>query len=84
MTRFSVCGTLVACILGVMSTSAKQQPVFKGTTDVVRVFVTVTDKDSPIVTTLDTSPTSRCATKASLSRSRFSTTARNPSGSSCC
>ena len=52
MTRFSACGTLVACLLGVMSTSATQQPVFKGTTDMVRVFVTVTDKDGRIVTTL--------------------------------
>ncbi len=53
MMRAFACGTLVACLLGVVNASATQQPVFKGTTDVVRVFVTVTDKDGRIVTTLN-------------------------------
>ena len=31
---------------------AAQQPTFKGRSDVVRVFVTVTDRDGRLVTTL--------------------------------
>ena len=59
-----------------------EQPVFRSRGDVVRVFVTVTEGDGRLVTTLDRRPTSRCATKASRSRSRCSTTAPSPFGSS--
>ena len=52
MARFFACGTLVVCVLGVAGSSAAQQPVFRGTTDAVRVFVTVTDREGKLVTTL--------------------------------
>ena len=52
MTQLLARGTLVAFVLGVMGPAAGQQPVFKGTTDAVRVFVTVTDRDGRLVTTL--------------------------------
>jgi Ca-activated chloride channel family protein len=45
MTRFLTCGTLVACVLGVLGTAGHQQPTFRGGSDTVRVFVTVTDRD---------------------------------------
>ena len=48
--KFLMCGALVACALGVAA--AQQQPVFRGGLDAVRVFVTVTDRDGRIVTTL--------------------------------
>jgi Ca-activated chloride channel family protein len=47
MTRFFERVALAACVLGV-----GQQPVFRGTGDVVRVFVTVTDRDGRLITTL--------------------------------
>jgi Ca-activated chloride channel homolog len=40
------------CFLAWTSLSARQQPVFRGRGDAVRVFVTVTDKDGRLVTTL--------------------------------
>ena len=43
---------LAACVLLVAGLAARQQPTFRGTTDVVRVFVTVTDRDGRLVTTL--------------------------------
>jgi Ca-activated chloride channel homolog len=52
MTRFLTCGTLAACILGAPGAVARQQPVFRGTGDAVRVFTTVTDRDGRIITTL--------------------------------
>ena len=57
VTRFSASRAL-AFVLGVAGTAsvagvlAAQQPVFRGTTDLVRVFVTVTDRDDRLVTTL--------------------------------
>jgi Ca-activated chloride channel family protein len=36
----------------VLGASAQQQPVFRGSSDIVRVFVTVTDRDGRLVTTL--------------------------------
>jgi Ca-activated chloride channel homolog len=51
MTRFLACGTLAACVLGMVG-AAQQQPVFRGTSEAVRVFVTVTDRDGRLVTTL--------------------------------
>lgn len=52
MTRFFTCGTLAACVLGVVGAAAQQKPVFRGGSDAVRVFVTVTDRDGRLVTTL--------------------------------
>jgi Ca-activated chloride channel family protein len=52
MTRFLGCGTLIACVLSGSSSVGRQQPVFRGGSDLVRVFVTVTDRDGRLVTTL--------------------------------
>ena len=52
MTRFLVCGTLAACLIGVLAQAAQQQPAFRGAGEAVRVFVTVTDRDGRLVTTL--------------------------------
>jgi Ca-activated chloride channel family protein len=43
---------LVVCLLCVLGAAGRQQPVFRGAGDVVRVFATVTDRDDQIVTTL--------------------------------
>src|SRR3977135_357044 len=43
---------LVACVLGVLGAAGQQQPVFRGAGDAVRVFVTVTDRDGRLITTL--------------------------------
>jgi VWFA-related protein len=51
MTRFLICLTLAAAIVGTTG-AAQQQPVFRGTGDAVHVFVTVTDRDGRLVTTL--------------------------------
>jgi Ca-activated chloride channel family protein len=51
MTRLLACGALAACILSVPGASA-QQPTFRGTGEAVRVFVTVTDRDGRLITTL--------------------------------
>src|SRR6476659_472853 len=51
MTRFFTSGIL-ACILGTLSSGGWQPPVFRGTSDAVRVYVTVTDRDGRIVTML--------------------------------
>ena len=52
MTRFLTYGTFAFCFLGVLVGAGSQQPVFRGTGDAVRVFVTVTDRDGRLVTTL--------------------------------
>jgi Ca-activated chloride channel family protein len=52
MKRFLTCGTLAACVLGVVGAAGRQQPTFRGGRDTVRVFVTVTDRDGRLVTTL--------------------------------
>ena len=52
MSRWLAYGALVVCALGATRVAARQQPVFRGTGDVVRVFVTVTDGDGRLVTTL--------------------------------
>ena len=60
MKRLLTCGTLVACVLGVLGAAAGQQqqqpqqppPTFRGGSDAVRVFVTVTDREGRLVTTL--------------------------------
>jgi len=51
MTRLLASGTLVAIAFAALGTSA-QQPVFRGTSDTVRVYATVTDKDGRLITTL--------------------------------
>jgi Ca-activated chloride channel family protein len=43
---------LAAGVLGVLGAAGPQQPVFRGTSDVVRVFVTVTDRDGRLATAL--------------------------------
>jgi len=50
MTRFRTGVTAAACLIG--AAVAAQQPVFRGSGDVVRVFSTVTDRDGKLVTTL--------------------------------
>ena len=52
MTRSLTYVTLAACVLAVLGVAARQQPVFRVTGDAVRVFVTVTDGDGRLVTTL--------------------------------
>jgi VWFA-related protein len=52
MTRLLSIAILTACVLN-LSASPLQQPVFRGTSDAVRVFVTVTDKDGRLITTLE-------------------------------
>ena len=52
MSRSRAWGTLVAIAAAVMAASAQQQPVFRGTGDAVHVYVTVTDRDGRLVTTL--------------------------------
>ena len=50
LTRF---GALITCIAAVASVAAQEQPAFRGGSDLVRVFVTVTDRDGRLVTTLN-------------------------------
>jgi len=51
MNRSLACGTLAICVMAMLGAAA-QQPTFRGTGDSVRVFVTVTDSDGRLVTTL--------------------------------
>lgn len=51
MNRFLAYATLAACVIGGLGAAA-QQPTFRGESDVVRVFVTVTDRDGRLITTL--------------------------------
>jgi Ca-activated chloride channel homolog len=52
MKRFFTSGTLVACVLATLAAAGQQQPTFRGGSDTVRVFVTVTDRDGKLVTAL--------------------------------
>ncbi len=52
VTRSLTYATLATCVLVSPGAAARQQPVFRGTGDAVRVFVTVTDVDGRLVTTL--------------------------------
>jgi Ca-activated chloride channel family protein len=52
MKRFLMFGTVAACLLGTIAVARGQQPVFRGAGDAVRLFVTVTDGDGRLVTTL--------------------------------
>ena len=51
MTRFLARVSLAICVAGVLGAAA-QQPVIRRATDTVRVFVTVTDRDGRLATTL--------------------------------
>lgn len=51
MTRSAVSWTLAACVVSLAGLAA-QQPIFRGTGDIVRVFATVIDGDGRLVTTL--------------------------------
>jgi Ca-activated chloride channel family protein len=50
MTRLRLLATAVACVAALAASA--QQPTFRGAGDAVRVFVTVTDRDGRLVTTL--------------------------------
>jgi len=52
MTRALGYGTLALYVLGTLGAAEQQQPLFRGTSDAVRVFVTVTDGDGRLITTL--------------------------------
>ena len=45
-------GLFAACVAGLVAAAVLQQPTFRGTSEAVRVFVTVTDSDGRLVTTL--------------------------------
>ena len=47
MKRLLTCVTLAACVFSAVAAAGLQQPVFRGGSDVVRVFVTVIDRDRP-------------------------------------
>src|SRR5438105_3852035 len=52
MTRIRAYLTITGCVVCVFGAGAQQPPVFRGSSDVVRVFVTATDHDGRLVTTL--------------------------------
>jgi len=52
MTRLLLYATVALSVGGVLGASGGQQPVFRGTSDAVRVFATVTDGDGRLVSTL--------------------------------
>jgi len=54
MARFLTRGTVAVAALGLLGAAGQQQPprIFRGGRDVVRVFVTVTDRDGRLATTL--------------------------------
>ena len=52
MMRGLAYGIAVVCLGSALAAGAGQQPVFRGTGDVVRAFATVTDRDGRILTTL--------------------------------
>ena len=52
MTRFLTYGIVAACVLGVLGAVGQQQPLFRGESDAVRVFVTVLDRDGRLITKL--------------------------------
>ena len=52
MNRVLACGVVAICAVSLAVVAAQQTPVFRGVGDAVRVFVTVTDGDGRLVTTL--------------------------------
>src|SRR5687768_6604413 len=55
MVRWITCGAFAVCLAAVAAAANQQPTVFRGTGEAVRVFVTVTDRDGRLVTTLDQS-----------------------------
>ena len=55
MTRFLTYATLTLSLLAAIGVVAQQPPTFRSASDAVRVFVTVTDPDGRLVTTLQQS-----------------------------
>jgi VWFA-related protein len=56
MTRFAACGLIAGCFGLTVALAAQQQPpVIRSTGEIVRVFVTVTDRDGHLVTNLSQS-----------------------------
>ena len=53
MTRLLAYSTVAACVFGVLGAAGQEQPVFRGARELVRVFVTVTDRDGRLVPTLE-------------------------------
>jgi Ca-activated chloride channel family protein len=52
MNRLVTTATLALCVTGAGGVTGSQQPTFRGRSDAVRVFVTVTGRDGRLVTTL--------------------------------
>ena len=52
MTRFVVCGVLAVSVWFSAGVAAQQEPVIRSRSEIVRVFVTVTDRDGHLVTNL--------------------------------
>jgi Ca-activated chloride channel family protein len=52
MRRFLAYGAIAVCVFVVLGAAGRQQPIFRTAGDLVRVFVTVTDRDGRLVTTL--------------------------------
>jgi Ca-activated chloride channel homolog len=52
MNRLLLYGGLAICVLGGVRAAGQQQPVFRGTSDAVHIFVTVTDRDGRLIPTL--------------------------------
>jgi Ca-activated chloride channel homolog len=52
MTRLITYGTFAVCMVSVLGASDRQEPVFRGRGDAVRVFATVTDGDGRLVPSL--------------------------------
>ncbi len=52
MARMVVCLLVAVCVGAVTGAQEQGQPVFRGGSELVRVYVTVTDKDGRLVTTL--------------------------------
>jgi len=52
MIRVCACVISLVCVLGALRVAAQQGPVFRGTGEAVRVFVTVTDRDARLVPNL--------------------------------
>ncbi|NUR55045.1 MAG: VWA domain-containing protein [Acidobacteria bacterium] len=54
MSRFVACATVIACVVCVLVPAAQEQqpPPFRAGSEAVRVFVTVTDRNGRLVTTL--------------------------------
>ncbi len=52
MIRFTACLAVAIAAIAMARTIDAQQPTFRGTADVVRMFVTATDSDGRLVTTL--------------------------------